>query len=117
MKNVTGQVRKIMQKTWEQIPRSVKVSWIFFVAAALCLHYFVEKPSQKQARVLPANSSGVLAEAKKELPIYCVKTNENKVALSFDAAWGAEDTIQILDILDKYNVKVTFFMTGGWVIE
>lgn len=39
------------------------------------------------------------------------------VSLSFDAAWGADDTIRILDILDKYNVKVTFFMTGGWVDE
>lgn len=37
------------------------------------------------------------------------------ISISFDAAWGAEDTIQILDILDKYNVKTTFFMTGGWV--
>lgn len=51
----------------------------------------------------------------KELPIYCVKTDKKQVALSFDAAWGDEDTIQILDILDKYNVKVTFFMTGGWI--
>lgn len=24
----------------------------------------------------------------KELPIYCVQTDEKKVALSFDAAWG-----------------------------
>ena len=24
----------------------------------------------------------------KELPIYCVETNEPKVALTFDAAWG-----------------------------
>ena len=24
----------------------------------------------------------------KELPIYCVETEEKKVALSFDAAWG-----------------------------
>lgn len=39
------------------------------------------------------------------------------ISLSFDAAWGADDTIRILDILDKYNVKVTFFMTGGWVNE
>ena len=37
------------------------------------------------------------------------------ISVSFDAAWGADDTIQILDILDKYNVKATFFMTGGWV--
>ena len=51
----------------------------------------------------------------RELPIYCVDTNEKKVALSFDAAWGNEDTQKILDILEKHNVHVTFFMTGGWV--
>ena len=51
----------------------------------------------------------------KELPIYCVECNEPKIALTFDAAWGNEDTAQILDILKKHDVKVTFFMTGGWV--
>lgn len=51
----------------------------------------------------------------RELPIYSVETEEKKVALSFDAAWGNEDTQTILDILAKYNVHVTFFMTGGWV--
>lgn len=52
------------------------------------------------------------------LPIYCVQTEENGqklAALSFDAAWGADDTIRILDILDAHQVKATFFMTGGWV--
>jgi len=52
---------------------------------------------------------------KRDLPIYSVETDENKVALSFDAAWGNDDTQRILDILDKHNVKVTFFMTGEWV--
>ena len=51
----------------------------------------------------------------RELPIYCVETQEKKVALSFDAAWGNEDTQKILDILARHNVHVTFFMTGGWV--
>lgn len=51
----------------------------------------------------------------RELPIYCVDTDEKKVALSFDAAWGNEDTQRILDILKKHDVRVTFFMTGGWV--
>ena len=51
----------------------------------------------------------------KELPIYSVDTEEKKVALSFDAAWGNEDTQQILDTLKEYNIHVTFFMTGGWV--
>ncbi len=51
----------------------------------------------------------------KELPIYCVDTEEKKVALSFDAAWGNTDTKEIMDILKKHDVHVTFFMTGGWV--
>ena len=51
----------------------------------------------------------------RELPIYCVETDEKKVALSFDAAWGNEDTQRILEILAKHNIHVTFFATGGWV--
>lgn len=51
----------------------------------------------------------------RELPIYSVKTDEKKIAISFDAAWGAEDFDTIIDILDKHNVKTTFFMTGEWV--
>ncbi len=51
----------------------------------------------------------------RKLPIYCVQTEEKVIALSFDAAWGNEDTGQILEILERQDVKVTFFMTGGWV--
>lgn len=51
----------------------------------------------------------------KELPIYCVDTEEKKISISFDAAWGAEDFPTIMEILDKHNVKTTFFMTGEWV--
>ena len=51
----------------------------------------------------------------RELPIYWVQTDEKKVALSFDAAWGNEDTQEILNILKNHDVHVTFFMTGDWV--
>lgn len=51
----------------------------------------------------------------KKLPIYCVDTPEKKIAISFDAAWGNEDTKKIMEILKEHNVKATFFMTGGWV--
>lgn len=52
---------------------------------------------------------------KKELPIYSVETSEKKIAISFDAAWGDEYTREILKILDKYEVKTTFFLVGFWV--
>lgn len=51
----------------------------------------------------------------KELPIYCVESKKPRVALSFDAAWGNEDTAKILAILKRHHVHVTFFMTGGWI--
>lgn len=54
-------------------------------------------------------------QSERKLPIYCVDCPEKKAALSFDAAWGAEDTDEILSILKKHDVHVTFFMTGGWV--
>lgn len=72
-----------------------------------------------KAVVLLAPEPDVIAASStvgsRELPIYCVETDARKVALSFDAAWGNEDTQRILDTLKKHNVHVTFFMTGGWV--
>ena len=59
--------------------------------------------------------SGSSAANGRQLPIYCVQTDQKKVALTFDAAWGNEDTQKILDILKEKNVHATFFMTGGWV--
>lgn len=51
----------------------------------------------------------------RKLPIYCVQRDEKCVSLTFDAAWGNEDTQLLIDILGKYNVKATFFVVGSWV--
>lgn len=50
----------------------------------------------------------------RKLPIYSVGTEEKKVAISFDAAWGNEHTGPLLDILDQYGVKTTFFLVNFW---
>ena len=55
--------------------------------------------------------------SKKELPIYYVDTDEKKIAISFDAAWGIDHTEKILDILDKYDVKTTFFLVDFWATK
>lgn len=52
---------------------------------------------------------------KKDLPIYSVQKDEKVCAISFDAAWGNEDTGELIKILEKYNVKTTFFVVGSWV--
>lgn len=57
--------------------------------------------------------SGTAGE--RELPIYCVETEKPQISISFDAAWGNEDTQTLLDILAAHQVKATFFMTGEWV--
>ncbi len=56
-----------------------------------------------------------ISEAERKLPIYCVETPEKKVTISFDAAWGAQDTDELLRILKENDVKTTFFMCGYWV--
>ena len=51
----------------------------------------------------------------RQLPIYRVQCEEKRVALSFDAAWGNEDTQTLIDILSAHDVRATFFLVGQWV--
>lgn len=53
--------------------------------------------------------------SEKDIPIYCVDREDKVVSISFDAAWGNEQTNTLLDILDEYKVKSTFFLVGEWV--
>jgi peptidoglycan/xylan/chitin deacetylase (PgdA/CDA1 family) len=49
------------------------------------------------------------------LPVYKVDRSDKKLSISFDAAWGADKTRQIMDICEKYDAKVTFFLVGFWM--
>jgi len=62
---------------------------------------------------LPAYVSA--AATTRQLPIYCVEREQKICSLSFDAAWGNEDNQTLIEILERYNVKVTFFVVGDWV--
>ncbi len=57
------------------------------------------------------------AAGERDLPIYCVQKDENdkKLSISFDAAWGNEDTQNLIDILKERNIRTTFFVVGEWV--
>lgn len=50
----------------------------------------------------------------RKVPIYSVNTDEKKVALTFDAAWGADKTSKIVEILTNEGVGGTFFLVGFW---
>lgn len=63
------------------------------------------------------NAKYISAELVNKKPIYRVKTDDKKIALTFDVNWAENEYIyEILDVLDKYNVKATFFIMGKWVI-
>ncbi|MBQ6147039.1 MAG: polysaccharide deacetylase family protein [Clostridia bacterium] len=57
----------------------------------------------------------VLPMKDRQLPVYGVGRGDNQIALTIDAAWDADKTPFILDTLDKYNIKATFFLCGVWV--
>ena len=53
----------------------------------------------------------------REVPIYNVERADNKIALTFDCAWNDDDIDEILDVLDDYNAKATFFIMGEWALK
>ena len=52
--------------------------------------------------------------SERKLPIYSVETQDKKIAVTFDAAWEANDTDQLIAILKKHNAKATIFCLGDW---
>ena len=70
-------------------------------APCLCLMLVLICLFSFQKQLTP--TSGIVSSRK--LPIYCVNTESPKVAISFDAAWGNEQTETLLSILEKDDVK------------
>lgn len=83
-----------------------KILTVLFCALAVVLIIII---GVRRAQAVQTSST------KRLVPIYNVKTDEKKIAISFDAAWGNEETQTLIDILKKYNVKTTFFVVGSWV--
>ncbi len=52
---------------------------------------------------------------KRKIPIYSVDRTDNKIALTFDVAWDDKDVEHIIEALDKYKVKASFFIVGEWM--
>ena len=65
--------------------------------------------------VVIVGATGIFAKSERLLPIYCVETEKKQIAISFDAAWGNDDTEQLIKILKEYDVPATFFVVGAWV--
>lgn len=65
--------------------------------------------------VVDSGASEVFLSKKRKLPIYSVQTDQKLVALTFDAAYGADKTEQIIQILKDHGATATFFLVGFWV--
>lgn len=48
------------------------------------------------------------------LPVYSVDRGDKKLSLTFDVAWENSNTQELIDILDEYDARATFFVTGDW---
>ncbi len=88
------------QKMYTYIISAVMVLFLFCAASTLNVNN---------------NTVETSAVSSKLLPIYNVETNENKVALTMNCAWNADDIDKILEALKNNNVKITFFLVGDWV--
>ena len=71
---------------------------------------FEEDPNADDAVIVAENTKGLLNGTKQ----YPVRTDGKKVVyLTFDDGPSTTNTPQVLDILDNYNVKATFFVLGS----
>jgi len=84
------------------VPRMTALALALLLAAAACY-----------AGVMPETAS--VAVKRRELPVYSVEREDNALAISFDASWGGDKTLRLLDILDEYGIKTTFFLVDIWV--
>lgn len=55
-----------------------------------------------------------VSSTSRQLPIYSVSQEDKILSISFDAAWGNEDTELLINILGEYDVYATFFVVGEW---
>lgn len=87
--------------TWRKTKNYISI--LLLIGLILLSFIFKDKPLNTIAEI-------------SEVPIYSVESEDKILALTFDINWAEKDNIySILDTLDKYNVKGTFFIIGSWV--
>lgn len=85
-------------------------TYLVSILTVILLFCFVANIQTKNENTVETSSN-----TQKLLPIYKVKTEEKKVALTMNCAWNADDVDKILDVLKQNNVRITFFMVGDWI--
>ncbi len=83
--------------------------WMVMLLLAFCWSFYF------QFSMVETGNMNIIDTNEKVIPIYSVETEEKVVSLTFDSAWNIDDLDEILAILEKNDIKATFFMTGDWV--
>lgn len=84
----------------------IKLKYVFILAAVVIAAVIVCMRAGRAVTTFFTNG--------REIPIYRVERSDNKIALTFDCAWNDDDIDEIIDTLNKYGCKATFFVTGKW---
>lgn len=108
------QVIVISKKTW--IAALLIIALIGAGVAAYFL--FREQPKAETEPTMATVDSyelNAIPVMSRQVPVYRVARDDHAIALTIDAAWDADKTPFILDTLDRYGIKATFFLCGVWV--
>lgn len=62
----------------------------------------------------PVRTTYVTAEAESDIVIRNGDTSQNRLSITCNVDWGEEVLPEMLEILKKYDIHITFFVTGKW---
>lgn len=98
-------------------PRKIQAhaAWATVIAATVAAVVAVVSVPAYLLQKSDQDGVQVQASGGRLLPIYSVATEEKKVAISFDCAWGVEYTDKLLELMAKNDVRCTFFAVQFWV--
>lgn len=108
------QVIVISKKTWIAVLLCIALIGAA-IAAWLLLRERTEEPVAPTMTVVDSYELNAIPVMSRHVPVYRVAREDHVIALTIDAAWSADKTPFILDTLDRYGIKATFFLCGVWV--
>ena len=85
-----------MRKLWLKLVSNLVVIFLTMAVGLVCF--------------LPMDAQTVSSRSE----VFRKGNSPNGVSLMFNVYWGTDEIYQILDILDQYSVKSTFFIGGCW---
>ena len=107
------QVIVISKKTW-----IAALLVLALIGACVAAYFLFREKTDETAPTMALVDSyelNAIPVMSRQVPVYRVARDDHAIALTIDAAWSADKTPFILDTLDRYGIKATFFLCGVWV--